>query len=125
MKHPLPERSPCQVSPEPNRRPTPEGYAQPRCAEAHFSCGLYRLTNMVYYGEAPHPAAVILKPCKGANRSMKSKAAASVRASISFPPDIYRLLEQIATKKKVSLAWVVRDAVEQYITEHKELLEQK
>ena len=56
---------------------------------------------------------------------MKSKAAASVRASISFPPDVYRLLEQIAKKKKVSLAWVVRDAVEQYVTEHKELLEQK
>ena len=104
---------------------TPRTLAQPRCAKAHFSCGLYRLTNMVYYGEAPHRAAVILKPSKGANRSMKSKAAASVRASISFPPDVYRLLKQIAKKKKVSLAWVVRDAVEQYVTEHQELLEQK
>ena len=43
---------------------------------------------------------------------------ASVRASISFPPDIYQTLEQIASQKKVSLAWVVRDAAEQYIAKN-------
>jgi metal-responsive CopG/Arc/MetJ family transcriptional regulator len=41
----------------------------------------------------------------------------SVRASISFPPDLYRTLEDIAKKKKVSLAWVVRDATEKYVAE--------
>ena len=46
----------------------------------------------------------------------------SVRASISFPPDIYQTLEQIASQKKVSLAWVVRDAAEQYIAEKWPLL---
>jgi len=40
---------------------------------------------------------------------------AAIRASISFPPEIYETLEQIAKEKKVSLAWVVRDATEQYI----------
>ena len=40
-----------------------------------------------------------------------------MRASISFPPDIYAVLEQLARQKKVSLAWVVRDAVEQYVAE--------
>lgn len=40
---------------------------------------------------------------------------ASVRASISFPGELYRTLEQIAREKKVSLAWVVRDAAEQYV----------
>ena len=37
-----------------------------------------------------------------------------VRASISFPPDLYKSLEELAQQKKVSLAWVVRDAVEKY-----------
>ncbi len=47
---------------------------------------------------------------------------ASVRALISFPPDIYQTLEEIAAQKKVSLAWVVRDAEEQYIAEKLPLL---
>ena len=42
---------------------------------------------------------------------------ASVRASISFPPEIYELLGQLAKEKKVSLAWVVRDAAERYVFE--------
>ena len=33
-----------------------------------------------------------------------------MRATISFPPDVYETLEVIAKEKKVSLAWVVRDA---------------
>jgi predicted DNA-binding ribbon-helix-helix protein len=41
----------------------------------------------------------------------------AVRASISFPPDIYRTLEEIAHKKKVSLAWVVREAAEKYVAD--------
>jgi metal-responsive CopG/Arc/MetJ family transcriptional regulator len=40
---------------------------------------------------------------------------AAVRASISFPPEVYQTLESIARQKKVSLAWVVREAAEQYI----------
>jgi metal-responsive CopG/Arc/MetJ family transcriptional regulator len=42
---------------------------------------------------------------------------AAVRASISFPPDVYKTLEAIARKKKVSLAWVVREAAENYIAD--------
>ena len=41
----------------------------------------------------------------------------SVRATISFPNDMYRTLEGIARQKKVSLAWVVREAAEQYIAD--------
>jgi predicted transcriptional regulator len=41
----------------------------------------------------------------------------SRRTSISFAPDLYDALEKIANAKKVSLAWVVRDAVDQYIAE--------
>jgi metal-responsive CopG/Arc/MetJ family transcriptional regulator len=52
---------------------------------------------------------------------MKQKAAHAqstplVRASISFPPNLYEALEEIAKQKKVSLAWVVRDAAERYLT---------
>ncbi|HWX54921.1 MAG TPA: CopG family transcriptional regulator [Verrucomicrobiae bacterium] len=47
---------------------------------------------------------------------MKTQSPAAVRASISFPPDIYETLEAIAKEKKVSLAWVVREATEQYIS---------
>lgn len=42
---------------------------------------------------------------------------AAIRASISFPPKIYEMLEDIAKEKKVSLAWVVREAAEKYIAE--------
>lgn len=41
--------------------------------------------------------------------------ATAVRASISFPRELYSTLEEIAREKKVSLAWVVRDAAEQYV----------
>jgi len=44
-------------------------------------------------------------------------SANTVRASISVPPDLYVTLEEIAQQKKVSLAWVVRDAAEKYVAE--------
>lgn len=53
---------------------------------------------------------------------MKTQSAAAVRASISFPPDVYETLEIIAKEKKVSLAWVVRDAAEKYIADKWPLL---
>ena len=55
----------------------------------------------------------------GAKRKEKTThfEGASVRATISFPIDIYQTLEEIARQKKVSLAWVVREASEQYIAE--------
>lgn len=46
---------------------------------------------------------------------MKAPSTAQVRATISFPPDLYETLEQLAKQKKVSLAWVVRDAAERYV----------
>lgn len=52
---------------------------------------------------------------KGGQRELKTENNALVRASISFPPEVYAALETIAREKKVSLAWVVRDAAEQYI----------
>jgi len=60
---------------------------------------------------------------RGAKIRAQNKA--QVRATISFPPDIYETLEIIAKGKKVSLAWVVREAAEQYIGDKWPLLGQK
>ena len=58
-----------------------------------------------------------MKLKKGDRKDMKAQDTAAIRASISFPPDIYNTLESIAREKKVSLAWVVREAAEKYIAE--------
>jgi metal-responsive CopG/Arc/MetJ family transcriptional regulator len=39
----------------------------------------------------------------------------TLRASVSFPRDLYDTLERIAKERKVSLAWIVRDAAEKYV----------
>ena len=57
-----------------------------------------------------------MKERKGAARKAQT-GAATVRATISFPPDLYETLEGIAKQKKVSLAWVVREAAERYVAE--------
>jgi predicted DNA-binding protein len=54
---------------------------------------------------------------KKEDEKKKSQITTAIRASISFPPEIYDTLENIARQKKVSLAWVVREAAEQYIAE--------
>jgi metal-responsive CopG/Arc/MetJ family transcriptional regulator len=52
-------------------------------------------------------------------KSLKAQKKAAVRASITFPPDLYENLGEIAKHKKVSLAWVVRDASEKYAADQK------
>ncbi len=65
----------------------------------------------------------------GAKRAASSlipgEGAPRVRASISFPPDVYETLETIAKQKKVSLAWVVREAAEKYIADKWPLLTER
>jgi hypothetical protein len=50
---------------------------------------------------------------------MKSTTADSspkrVRTSVTVPIEDYRELESLARRKKVSVAWIVRDAVDQYL----------
>ena len=58
-----------------------------------------------------------MKGRKAGTRGMKASSGTSVRASISFPPELYETLEELAKQKKVSLAWVVRDAAERYIAD--------
>ncbi len=57
------------------------------------------------------------KMTRGRKRKARSIGKRSERASISFPPKIYKTLDEIAKKKKVSLAWIVREAAEKYIAD--------
>lgn len=49
------------------------------------------------------------------NKSENTRGKATVRASISFPTGDYEKLEQAATRKRVSLAWIVREAIREYL----------
>lgn len=55
----------------------------------------------------------------GERKGAKTHGPAFVRASISFPVETYESLEEVAKQKKVSLAWVVRDAAERYLADQK------
>lgn len=44
------------------------------------------------------------------------------RTSVSFPPEVYNTLEYLAKRKKVSMGWIVREAVDKYIAEEWPLL---
>ncbi len=48
-------------------------------------------------------------------RMDKAKKVPLPRASVTFPRRLYRALEVLAKEKKVSLAWVVREAAETYV----------
>lgn len=56
---------------------------------------------------------------RGREQTGKPRA---TRASASLPPEIYSTLQDIARQKKVSVAWVIRDATEKYINEQRPLL---
>lgn len=49
----------------------------------------------------------------------------SARVSVSLPADVARTLQAIAQQKKVSVAWVIRDAAEKYIAEQWPLFERQ
>ena len=49
------------------------------------------------------------------NSAISTPAERTVRASVSFPEDQYAELELIARQHRVSLAWVVREAVQTYL----------
>lgn len=51
---------------------------------------------------------------RSAGKKRKNRAT-TVRASVSFPSEVYRALEALARQNKVSLAWVVREAAEKYV----------
>lgn len=44
------------------------------------------------------------------------------RVSVSFPNNYYRALQRLAVEKRVSIAWVVRDAVRVYVEQDSPLV---
>lgn len=63
-------------------------------------------TDVVYYG-----AAMV----EDRTRNRKKTGAKSVRVSVSFDVADYVMIKGIAKTKRVSAAWVVRDAVTNYL----------
>ena len=53
---------------------------------------------------------------------MPSASEPVVRTTVSVPTKHYSQLEELARQKKVSIAWVVRDAIEHYLAERSPLL---
>ncbi len=53
---------------------------------------------------------------------VKTRGPDHVRASISFPSGLYQMLADMAKQKKVSIAWVVRDAAEKYVADQRPLM---
>lgn len=46
----------------------------------------------------------------------------AIRVTASLPPEICKTLQGIAKQKKVSVAWVIRDAAEKYVADQWPLL---
>jgi hypothetical protein len=61
---------------------------------------------------------------KGAGRPASGKAA-TVRASVSLSSDTYKMLTAIARHKKVSTAWIMREAAEKYIADQWPLFDER
>ncbi len=59
---------------------------------------------------------------KPKDSQMSEELLASVRALISFPPEMYPTLKKIALRKRVLPAWVVHEAAEQYMAEERPFL---
>lgn len=62
---------------------------------------------------------------KAKGNKVKRKSRAAIRASVGFPPELHETLERLAKQKKVSLAWVIRDAAEKYVGDQWPLFNRK
>lgn len=70
----------------------------------------------MYYGEGEEQMR---------KRNIKFKEIKPIRASVSFDSKQYEKIEEMALNKKVSVAWVVRDAIDQYLSTNYENTKQK
>ncbi len=60
----------------------------------------------------------------GKGRSAKSRVVPkSIRTSVSLPSALHNTLALLAKDKKVSVAWIIRDAAEKYVADQWPLLE--
>jgi predicted transcriptional regulator len=49
--------------------------------------------------------------------ALMTKKGLTTRTSVTLSSEVYASLEIIAKQKKVSVAWVIRDAAERYVSE--------
>ncbi len=61
----------------------------------------------------------------GKKRTREGRGSHTQRVSVTFPADHYAELQRIAQRKRVSVAWVVRDAVEKYLAAEAPLFRSK
>lgn len=59
------------------------------------------------------------------SRAAESTDKAAHRLSVSFDDDQYTQIAEIARRNRVSIAWVVREAVERMLTENQPRLTQR
>jgi metal-responsive CopG/Arc/MetJ family transcriptional regulator len=52
---------------------------------------------------------------KGKESAQQIDERKTLRASVTFPRELYATVERIAKEKKVSVAWIVREAAEMYV----------
>ena len=57
----------------------------------------------------------------GRKHSVTNPKKRPVRTTVSVPKDDYEELERISSDKKVSVAWVVREAIERYLEQQSRL----
>jgi tRNA (Thr-GGU) A37 N-methylase len=85
---------------------------------ARTTIGIFALRSPMWCKVVTGTKRPPMKQKRSEGKSLKTQRKAAVRASITFPPDLYETLEELAQEKKVSLAWVVRDAAGKYVVEH-------
>lgn len=74
-----------------------------------------RFTAVVKCGETLTQEPPVTKRKSSTDAPRPEARVPSVRATISFPGDLYARLQELAKVKRVSLAWVVRAATEAYV----------
>jgi predicted DNA-binding protein len=58
-------------------------------------------------------------------QAMKQLKDKTKRTSVSLPQELYGELELLARQKKVSMAWIIREAAEKYITTNYPIFEDR
>jgi predicted transcriptional regulator len=57
-------------------------------------------------------------------QTRKVRRGSHPRVSVTFPPELYATLVDLARKRKVSVAWIVRDAADRYVAAQPTLVSQ-
>jgi hypothetical protein len=73
-------------------------------------------SHETYYESAPRWCKVVQRKQREV-MPIKTKSEPTARTSVTFPVEVYASLGIIAKQKKVSTAWVIREAAERYVAD--------